>query len=91
MQVLVQTFHDVRERIHVDNFRLIPKELGKTLQVREILRIADAATFLCRDGVLDRVHAKVLQCLVGVTPEFHALIKVPGPLVVEGGRRNECG
>ena len=89
MQVLVQAFHDVRERIDMNNLRLGTKKLSEVLKFGKVFRLANSATFPGRDGVFDRVHAEVLQGLISVTAKLHAFVEVLRPLIVEVDGRNE--
>ena len=91
VQVLVQSLHDVGERVDVLDHRLLTQEPGEVLEIRQVLGIAYATTGLCRQRVLDRVHAEVFERLVGLAAELDTVVEILGPLVVEIDGRNERG
>ena len=89
MQVFVETFHDVRERIDVSYTRLRLQEVRERFEMLQVLGIAYTAAFKSRHRELNRIEAEVINGLVGFRPELDTLIEVLGPLIVQVDARNE--
>ena len=83
MQVLVQPLHHITEGVHVGDPGLLTQEGGEAFQVAQVLGLGNTTGPGGRHREFDRVHAKMLQRLVGIVTELDIGAEVIDPLVIQ--------
>ena len=84
VHVLVEPFERIGNREDVLDVGLLPRPVGKGVDVREVVRVRDSAFFTGAKRELHRVDAReVFAREVGVRPEREAFVEVLHKLVVE--------